>query len=108
VVDFRVDDGFPNHPKVVGMTYEAMGVWLTIGCWCARYLTDGYIPGDALRGVKPRVLQDLANRNLIVPLADGWQMVDWTQYQRTKEQVEAERTEARDRMRELRKRRRQP
>ena len=51
-------------------------------------------------------MQDLADRNLITRLADGWQMVDWTQYQRTREEVEKERTEARERMRDLRKKRR--
>jgi hypothetical protein len=108
VVDFRVDDGFPNHPKVLGLTHEAIGVWLLMGCWCARYLTDGYIPDDAVRTItnKRRVVQDLADHNLLTRLADGWQMVDWMQYQRTREQVETERVEARDRMRDLRKRRR--
>jgi hypothetical protein len=92
------------------MTHEAMGVWLVMGCWCARYLTDGYIPDEAIRAItnRRRIVQDLADRNLITRMPDGWQLVDWTQYQRTREQVEKERGEARDRMRDLRKRRRLP
>ena len=110
MVDFRVHDGFPEHPKTIGMTHEAKGVWLDMGCWCARYLTDGYIPNDAVNRItrKRAIINDLAVRNLIRPLADGWQLVDWTQYQRTREEVEADRTAARDRMREIRKRRRSP
>jgi hypothetical protein len=110
MVDFRVDDGFGTHPKTLGMTHEAVGVWMLMGCWCARYLTDGYIPDDAVRTItgRSRVVQDLAQRNLITRLADGWQFVDWTQYQRTREQVEKDRTEARERMRDLRNRRREP
>ena len=110
MVDFRVDDGFPNHPKTLGMSHEAKGVWLDVGCWCARYLTDGYIPDDAIRLVlhaKPRIVEELAARNLLTRLGDGWQMVDWLQYQRSKEEVERDRTEARERMRDLRKRRRE-
>jgi hypothetical protein len=47
VVDFRVSDGFPDHPKTLGLTLEAIGLWTLAGCWCARYLTDGYIPIEA-------------------------------------------------------------
>lgn len=100
MVDFRVDDGFPNHPKTLGMTHEAMGVWMCMGCWCARYLTDGYIPDDAVRLIttKQRIILNLAARQLITRLGDGWQMVDWLDYQRSKAEVERERTATRDRV----------
>ncbi len=100
MVDFRVDDGFPHHPKALGLSLEAVGAWTLIGCWCARYLSDGYIPDDALRTIttRTRVIQDLANRNLITKMGDGWQMVDWGQYQRTRAQVEAQRKRGRERV----------
>ena len=109
MVDFRINDGLPWHPKTVGMSLPAIGLWTLAGCWCARYLTDGYIPGDVIRGFAGRNtthLQELLNRNLIIPLADGYQFVDWLDYQRSKQEVETERKDARERMRNLRRRRR--
>ena len=110
MVDFRVDDGFPHHPKTLGMRPEVVGVWTLIGCWCARYLTDGYIPDDALRDIttKQLIITDLANRNLIARVADGWQMVDWMQYQRSKADVDNERERWRIRQQRARRKRDNP
>lgn len=108
MVDFRVDDGFEWHPKTVGMSLHTVGLWMLAGCWCAKYLTDGYIPGEILRkqaGRHRAAIQELLDRNLLVELADGYQFVDWLQYQRSRADVEAERNDARERMRNLRRRR---
>lgn len=110
MVDFRVSDGLPWHPKTVGMTLPALGLWTLCGSWCARYLTDGYIPGDVIRGFAGRhktAIQELLNRNLLVVMGEGYQFVDWLDYQRSKEDVENERRDARERMRNLRRRRRE-
>lgn len=109
MVDFRVDDGFQWHPKTAGMSLAAIGLWTLAGTWCARYLTDGYIPGDILRGMAGRqrnTIQELIDRNLLLPLGDGYQFHDWLQYQRSKQEVTTELAAARERMRKLRARRR--
>ncbi len=46
---FKVDDGFPDHPKVRSITPKGrrtacIGLWLACGTWSARHLTDGLIP----------------------------------------------------------------
>ena len=41
---FRVDDKFPDHPKAQGLSAAALAVWLTAGCYCGEYETDGRIP----------------------------------------------------------------
>lgn len=46
--DFRVDDGFGNHPKTVGLSLEAIGLWTLAGAWSMRYLTDGHVPAEVM------------------------------------------------------------
>ena len=111
MVDFRVDEGLPWHPKTVGMSLPAVGLWTLAGAWCAHYLTDGYIPAEVLHGFAGRhkaATQELINRNLLSQLADGYQFVDWLQYQRSKEDVESERRRWRERQARARARRDQP
>lgn len=42
---FRVDDGFPQHPKVLAIPRRqraaAVGLWTLAGAWCQRNLTNG-------------------------------------------------------------------
>jgi len=100
MVDFRVSDGFPSHPKTLGLSLEAIGLWMLAGTWCARYLTDGYIPRDAMAmymNGSSRPVDELVERNLLTPVADGWLFVDWSQYQRTRQQIEAQRVSNRER-----------
>ena len=47
---FYVDDNFSTHPKCIGISMEAVGVWTMAGTWCARHLTDGYIRLVVSRG----------------------------------------------------------
>ncbi len=45
---FRNDDTAPEHPKFVGLDDTAIAMWWRGGCYCARYATDGRIPGAAI------------------------------------------------------------
>lgn len=43
---FRIDDGFESSPKVVAIPrgatrLRAVGLWTSVGVWCARTYTDG-------------------------------------------------------------------
>ena len=108
MVDFRVSDGFPSHPKTLGLSLEAIGLWMLAGTWCARYLTDGYIPRDAMAmymNGSSRPVDELVERNLLAPVADGWLFVDWSQWQRTKADVESERAQWRARQARARRKR---
>ena len=43
----RIDDGMPDHPKLARLgTLRPLAGWLHVCgiCYCARYLTDGFIP----------------------------------------------------------------
>lgn len=105
---FKVDDGFHGHPKVVGLSPSAVGVWLLTGTWSAQYLTDGAVP----RGIMTRLggtdadAHELITAGLWDAADDGFQFHEWAEYQPTKTEVEAERAAARDRMRERRRNKR--
>ena len=101
MVDFRVDDKFVDHPKTFGLPLAVVGLWTLGGVWCAKHLTDGYIPDSVLlhlAGRKRALIDQLHKRALIEPLGDGWVYVDWSDYQRSRAQVEAERERARKRL----------
>jgi hypothetical protein len=105
---FAVDDKFWSHPKTLGISLSAVGVWTLAGSWCSSHLTDGYIPADALAMVCRRKttaqVQELVERNLWTPMGDGWQFVDWSQWQKSKTEVEAKRAATRARQEAYRQR----
>lgn len=104
---FKVDDGFHGHPKVVGLSPSAVGVWLLTGTWSAQYLTDGAVP----RGIMTRLggtdadAHELIAAGMWESRADGFQFHEWAVYQPSKEEVEAERAAARERMKAVRAKR---
>lgn len=102
---FKVDDGFHGHPKVVELSLEAVGVWTLAGSWCAAYLTDGEIGLKSLQrlGGGPEQAGELVYAGLWTePVPGLFQFKDWDDYQPLKAAVEAEREEARERMRGVR------
>lgn len=46
---FNVDDGFAFHRKAVMAGNSAIGMWVRAGSWCARELTDGFVPDHMVR-----------------------------------------------------------
>ena len=105
---FKIDDGFHGHPKVMNLSPSDVGVWTLAGTWCANYLTDGEITLPAVRrlGGTQENCQALVDAGLWMDEGGGtYRFKDWTDYQPSKVEVEAERAEARERMRALRAKR---
>lgn len=46
---FNVDDGFAFHRKTVRAGNAAVGLWVRAGSWCAKELTDGFVPDHMIR-----------------------------------------------------------
>lgn len=105
---FKVDDGFWRHPKVMDLPDAAVALWTKAGSWSADQLTDGEVPKAALRLVngKPKAADALCDVGLWTPSVKGWEFHDWTEYQPTREQVEAKREQTAERVRRWRSRRR--
>lgn len=102
---FKIDDGFHGHPKVVELSLPAVGLWTLCGSWCAKYLTDGFVPektvtrlGGDVEHAAELVSADLWDE----AIGGGYWFRDWADYQPLKVDVEAERAAAQERMRAVR------
>lgn len=93
-----------SHPKSRIAGLEAMGLWLLAGTYCTDYLTDGAVPewfveswpkGKQLAG-------KLVTAGFWETHPDGWQFLSWTEYQRSKSQVLADKKKTADRVKKWR------
>lgn len=98
----NLDDQFPKHPKVVGLSDGAFRLHVAGICYCAQYKTDGRIDSDAVSTLVPRykakTLEDLLGRRLWLPVANGYEIHDYLQWNRSRADIEAEQ----DRLHKLR------
>lgn len=88
---FKIDDSFYDHPKVYDAPDCAVALWTRAGAWCARNLTDGFVPS----GMPARLCDDpdtavkeLVRRGLWLRASGGFRFHDWATYQPSKEAVE--------------------
>ena len=106
---FAVDDRIHSHPKSRTAGLEAMGLWAMGGAYSADFLTDGHVPAWFVDSwPKGKTLaKRLVDAHLWEdhPTGDGWQVLSWTEYQRTREQVLADREAARIRKERMKERR---
>jgi hypothetical protein len=125
MVWFNVDDGFGFHRKALRAGNAAVGLWTRAGAECGRQLTDGFVSTMLARQMgKPAEIRALVDVELwhaaehvdkcpecvehgmldVVARADepGFVFHEWWLRNRSREQVERERAEARDRMKRAR------
>lgn len=97
------DDQFSSHPKVRRLSDKAYRLHMCAIEHCARFLTDGLVSVESLEDVSfaakvsspKRYVDELVAAKLwIVRNASTWRIHDFLKYNRSKEQVEAERKEA--------------
>lgn len=98
---FKIDDGFWSHPKTLQLSDGAQALWLRAGSWSMHHLTDGVIPPFALPllRTKPRFVNELVAVSLWFPDEGAYRFHDWSRYQPTRDQVEADRDAAVERKR---------
>ena len=85
---FLIYATFINHPKVVGLKLEAIGLWTLCGSYCAAFpQLDGRVPRHVVVGFAKAEAKALATaaelvaRGLWVEDGDGWRFHDWHDYQ---------------------------
>ena len=111
---FKVDDGFHASRKLLKIgkraRFAAIGLWTVAGSWAADQLTDGHIPDSMLKewGAPPAAPESLVDAGLWERTQDGYTFRNWHEYQPSKQDVDAERAASRERMRDLRAKRKQP
>lgn len=91
----NLDDQFPKHPKVVGLTDGAFRLHVSGICYCAQYLTDGVVDADTVPLLMPRYrkqhLDELLTKGRWIRHGDDYEIHDYLDWNRSREQVEAER-----------------
>lgn len=104
---FKVDDGWNNHPKVIGLSWAAKGLWVHAGSWSAQHGTDGRIPEKVVAHwrVEPKLVRELVVAELwLAAKPDGWQFHQWLDYQPSRAEVDAKKASATERKRRSRAR----
>ena len=78
----RVDDGWWSHPKVMGLSLEARGLWISALSWsCAQRKSK--VPSQFVRmvGAVEGQADELVGAGLWRPVQGGWEIHDWAEYQ---------------------------
>src|SRR5690606_3571454 len=90
--------------KVVELSLGAVGLWTLSGSWCAKYLTDGFVPDKTVLrlGGTDDDARELVAADLWLSAAGGYAFKGWEEYQQLKADVEAERMAAQERMKKVR------
>lgn len=102
---FNIDDKIWSHPKFIGVPATAIHLWVWAGAWSAGHLTDGFVPDEAIPLLGRRAaITELVKRGLWHRVPGGYQFHDWADWQRTREQVEADRLAAKERQKRWRER----
>ena len=99
----KIDDGFPDHPKVFGLSDAAFRVHISALCYAGKYLTDGFIPMALVArfaGGKMKVVVELTDAGLWDTEVEnnGFRIHDYLTHQSSKEQVESEKKANRERV----------
>lgn len=108
---FKVDDGFHSSRKLLSIPKRhrlaAAGLWVIAGSWCGQQLTNGRVPDYMLKewGATPATVQALLDSGLWEAESDANVFYKWHEYQPSKRDVDAERAASRERMRDLRAKR---
>ncbi len=88
----KIDDAFPDHPKVFTLSDLAFRVYVTALCYSGKYLTDGFIPmalASKFSNNKIKVIVELCNAELWVEKVteNGFQIHNYLEHQASKERV---------------------
>jgi hypothetical protein len=100
----RLDTGWHSSSKVLstGVYGMALHAWSISFCDAAR--SDGFVPHGAWPALLQRGVSMLVGAHLWEPTEGGFQLHDYTDYNRTREQIEAEQADTRERVQRHRSR----
>lgn len=100
----RLDDRFPRHPKIVGLSDRAFRAHVEAMCYCGSHETDGWIPTAAVRPGRAPVAE-LLDAGLWSKDGTGYRIHDWLDYNPSAADLREQRDAAADRKRRWRERR---
>lgn len=93
----NLDDNFSDHPKVDGLTDGAFRLHVAGMLYSSRHTLDGFVPAHRVprltRTYRPRYLAELMEgpKPLWLPADAGYTIHDYLDWNRSREQIEADR-----------------
>ena len=95
----RLDDNFPDHPKVITLSDKAFRTYISGLCYSSRYLTDGFLADPVVKRLDGVLsAEELVGVGLWRKAENGWEIASYSEYQTSKEQVEAAKAKNRERV----------
>lgn len=96
----KVDDRFPQNPKVLAAGKAAAWAYLCGLCYASQHLTDGHLPDKATPAFAgKRDVERLVRAGLWIPVEGGYQIHDYLEHQPSREQHERKLEANRERQR---------
>lgn len=95
----KLDDGFPEHPKISELSDRAFRIHVAALCYCGRNLTDGHIPSSVVRSLtlgRGKAVTELVTAEVWHKNGNGFVINDYLDYNPSREHVEAERERRRE------------
>ena len=92
----KLDDGFPNNPKIVGLSDHSFRLYVSALCYSGKYLTDGFIPQAVVAQMGDP--GELLDNGLWEESLGGVYVNNYTEYQTPKAEVERKREANRTRV----------
>lgn len=100
----HLDDNFWCHPKIVSLPDAAVGVFAKSISYSAGQLTNGRLPKSIVAGWRnPAAVKALVKAKLWEVDGDSYVVHDYTDWNKSREQIEAERTANNQRKKDARK-----
>ena len=110
---FPLEETITDHPKILQVGHKGFALYVAGLCYASKHLTNGFILTPAVSSLLPdlraqvaKVAVGLVNAGLWEEASGGYQVHDYLDYQRSREQVEARRREGAARQRKLQDKRR--
>jgi hypothetical protein len=100
----RFDDQFYDHPKVLSLdpalALQCVGLQLLATCWCSKQLSDGVLPASlpSRLGANRKIVAELVRVGMWEDGGTEYIIHDYLDYNPSREQVEADREAAKERM----------
>lgn len=102
----RLDDSFPEHPKIAELSLRAFRAHVEGLCYANRNLTDGVLPSRVALAWGKSAAQELARAGVWEKTDAGYSIHDYHEYQPTKAEIQEKRDAAKERMARVRANRR--
>lgn len=101
----KLDDNFPDHHKIAGLSDSGFRLYIEMICYCNRLLTDGYIKKSALDKLDKGIIHlELVDAKLLDLTTDGVYIRSYDEWQTLKSDVERKRRQGNARVTALRSR----